>query len=786
MFNSIRAAMIQRLINFFSIRSIYTKLFFLFSIIGVIPLIIGSLYVYSNSRDALINVSLKEQELDVNNAMRNIVILFVESNDNLLLTSQNASFSRYFEEPDEADIYKKDQENALLRLASLSPGLTESIGFADLNGKVLDYVYDGKLLSSDSMNISGNISGSLFFKKALEFKNGYVYNALPELSETSHKWIIPIATPVFSSRGKPLGVLFMQIYLDSINRFIRNIVHPDTTVLVIDQEGRIIAHSDMETGTTLQPALGTADHQSFKAAVKHMLAGGSTNTNTKVVFNGKPSYISYKTVPATLENQNRWSIAVITSEANIFAGISARKYIFFVLSISVFLFGVAGVIGYRIAHPIQELTLTSIAMSKGDLASRVTIDRKDEIGQLAHAFNEMATSIQTSHEELVRLSSTDGLTGLYNHREFQKRLEVEIERASRYSDNLSLLMIDIDNFKKFNDTYGHQTGDLVLQSISSAIIKEVRMSDFAARYGGEEIAIILPSSDSEDAFIFSDRLRNHIHQIPLKVTGERIEHVTISIGISSFPKDASDRRGLIETADQALYFAKDSGKNSAILYRDTLKAVLEQKTTKPQTLLEQAEEWIYKGIYTAIEAKVPYHRGQLSSMSNVTAQLAEYMYLNDEETRDLKIATMLHDVGIYNIPIQVLQKPAPLTEEEWGMVRSHPEKGVSLLNQVLNIRNVMPAIMHHHERFDGTGYPSGLKGEEIPLLARIIAVVDAYFAMTSISPYKRRLSQGEATEELMRNSGGQFDPKIVSAFLKIVKKEIQEVNVSGKTSSTGG
>lgn len=780
MFNSIRVTMIQRLINFFSIRSIYTKLFFLFSIIGVIPLIIGSLYVYSNSRDALINVSIKEQELDVNNAMRNIVILFVESNDNLLLTSQNASFSRYFEEPDEADIYKKDQENALLRLASLSPRLTESIGFADMNGKVLDYVYEGKLISSGAINISENISGRLFFKKALEFKKGSVYNGLPELSETSHKWIIPIATPVFSSRGKPLGILFMQIYLDSINRFIRNIVHTDTTVLVIDHDGRLIARSDMELGATLQPALGPLDHQSFKAVIKHMLAGGSSNI--KVVYNSKPSYISYKTVPSTMENQNRWSIAVITSEANIFAEISSRKYIFFVLAISVFLFGVAGVVGYRIAHPIQELTLTSIAMSKGDLASRVTIDRKDEIGQLAHAFNEMATSIQTSHEELVRLSSTDGLTGLYNHREFQKRLEVEIERAYRYSDNLSLLMIDIDNFKKFNDTYGHQTGDLVLQSISNAIIKEVRMSDFAARYGGEEIAIILPSSDSEEAFIFSDRLRNHIHQIPLKVMGDRIEHVTISIGIASFPQDASDRRGLIETADQALYFAKDSGKNSAILYRDTLKAVLEQKTTKAQTLLETAEEWIYKGIYTAVEAKFPYHRGQLNSMSNVTAQLAEYMYLNDEETRDLKIATMLHDVGIFNIPIQVLQKPAPLTEEEWGMVRSHPEKGVNLLNQVLKIKNVIPAIMHHHERFDGTGYPSGLKGEKIPLLARIIAVVDSYFAMTSISPYKRRLSQDEAIEELIRNSGKQFDPNIVAATIKILKNEVHAENISEKTS----
>ncbi|MBI5192470.1 MAG: diguanylate cyclase [Nitrospirae bacterium] len=770
--------MIQLFKNLFPIRSIYTKLFFLFSIIGVIPLVIGSLYMYSNSRDALINVSLKEQELDVNNGMRNIVILFVESNDNLLLTSHNASFSRYFEEPEEAGLYKKDQENSLLRLALLSPGLIESAGFADMSGRVINYVYEGNLTPPDSMNIS-NISGRPFFSQVKAFNQGKVYNGMPELSESSRKWIVPFATPVFSSKGKPLGILFMQIYLDRINRFIRNIVHPDNTVFVIDQEGRLIAHSEMEAGETLRPSFVTEDDQSFKSAIKYMLSGGSNNMN--IIYNGKPSYISYKTVPVTMENQNRWSIGVITSEENIFAGISAKKYIFFVLSICVLLFGTAGIIGYRIAHPIQELTLTSIAMSKGDLTSRVTIDRKDEIGQLANAFNEMAIAIQTSHEDLVKLSSTDGLTGLYNHREFQKRLEVEIERAYRYSYNLSLLMIDIDNFKKFNDTYGHQTGDLVLQSLSSTILKDVRMSDFAARYGGEEIAIILPSSDSEEAFIFSDRLRKHINQIPIQVMGDRIVHVSVSIGIASFPQDATDRKGLIDAADQTLYFAKDSGKNNAVLYKDTLKAAMEQRSSKPQTLLEQAEEWIFKGIYSAVEAKIPFHRGQLNSMSNVTAQLAEYMYLNEEDTRDLKIATMLHDVGIFNIPFQVLQKPGSLTGDEWKLVKSHPEIGVNLLNQILKISNVLPAILHHHERFDGTGYPSGLKGEEIPLLARIITVVDSYFAMTSISPYKRRLSQDEAIEELMRNSGTQFDPNIVSAFIKILKKDIKEADISEKT-----
>ncbi len=761
--------MIQILRKILPIKSIYTKLFFLFSIIGVIPLIIGSLYAYSNSRDALLNVSLKEQERDVNNGMRNIVILFVQSNDNLLLTSQNVSFTRYFEKNSEKGIYRQDQGNALLSLTSLSPNLTESAGFANINGGVVNYVYDGNLIPSAELNISNRP----FFNQVIKFKKGEVYNGLPEFSQASKRWVIPFATPVFGSNKEPVGILFMQIYLDSITSFIRNIVNPDSTVFVIDQEGHVIAHSEKTIGEILPFAVETTSHPTYLTVLKHMMA--SEGGNAKIIYNGKLSYITYRDVPKENGNLNTWNIGVITQEEKIYAGVSTQKYIIFVLSISLILFATAGIIGWRIAYPIQELTLTSIAMSKGDLTSRVNINRKDEIGQLAHAFNDMAISIQTSHEELVKLSSTDGLTGLYNHREFQKRLAAEVERSTRYGYDLSLLMIDIDNFKKFNDTYGHQTGDVVLQSISSIILKEIRRSDFAARYGGEEIAIILPESDAENAFLFSDRLRKHINQIPISVMGNRAAHVAISIGIASLPENASDRKGLIDAADQALYFAKDSGRNTSILYRDTLKALLDQKSVKPLTQLEQAEEWLFKGIYTAVEAKIPYHKGQLNSMSNITVQIAENMFLSEGQTRNLKIATMLHDVGIFSIPFQVIQKPAPLTEEEWKLVKSHPELGVSLLSNLLKIKDVLPAILHHHERYDGTGYPAGLKGESIPLLARIITVVDAYFAMTSISPYRRKFSQDEAIEELMGHSGTQFDPLIVSAFIRILKKDVKDV-----------
>lgn len=424
--------------------------------------------------------------------------------------------------------------------------------------------------------------------------------------------------------------------------------------------------------------------------------------------------MTYKQIPRDVDNQNRWSIAILTLEETIYAGVNTKKYILFVLSAFSVLFAIAGILGWRIARPIRELTLTSASMSKGDLFRRVNIRRGDEIGQLASAFNEMAASIQASHDELIRLSTTDGLTGLYNHREFQKRLGDEINRASRYNAPLSLLMLDIDNFKKFNDTYGHPSGDVVLRSIGSLILREIRSSDFAARYGGEEMAVVLPETDASQAFLFACRLRENIELLPMTVVGDETVHVTVSIGVASFPEDASDRKGLIEAADQALYFAKSKGRNKAILYSETLQAVIEHKPAEAQSLLQQAEESIFKDLATSVEAKLPYRRGYFEAVTQTALQIAKALRLNVGETADLQIASMIYEIGALSIPNRILLKEGPLNEEEWNIVKTHPETGVKILSNILKIRNVLPAILHHHERYDGAGYPSGLKGGRSP------------------------------------------------------------------------
>ena len=715
--------------------------------------------------------ALQEQELEINSGMRNIVILFNEAGVNLLLTVENPSFVRYIEETDSKRLHINEQEKALQKVMSLFPWPVESAGFADINGEIKSIAYSK--VYDITAERKTNISGEQIFIQTIKIERGGVYYGHPELSLRSQKWVIPVSTPVFDRKGRQAGIIYVQIYLDNIKKLIRGTIHTEDIMFVIDNDGHLIAHTQKETDSTLPLVLTEGGGDSFKSVINRMVSG--EGGYRQFYYSNRPAYISYNIIPGDKYNQNIWSIGVITFEETIYAGISVKRYILFLLSASSVLFAVAGILGWRISRPVNELTTASVAMSNGDLSTRVSIKRDDEFGQLGTAFNKMAASIQTSHNELVRLSSTDGLTGLYNHREFQNRLEGEIGRSIRHKSILSLLMIDIDRFKKINDIYGHQSGDKVLSAIGAAILHEIRSSDFAARYGGEEMAIVLPETGPSDAQFFAERLREKIMNTAVTVLETETVSVTVSIGVASFPEDASGKGELIEIADQALYFAKKKGRNKTILYRETFKSVLEKNPSEAETLLVQAEEWIFKDLATAVEARLPYKRGYFDAVNNSATQVGKMLKLGEEVIKELQMVAMLYEIGALDIPADILLKPGPLTEEERTIVNGHPELSVKLLSNVLKIQKVLPAIKHHHERYDGAGYPSGLKGEEIPLLARIICVVDAYHAMISVTPYHKKMTGQEAIEELRRKAGTQFDPHIADVFIEYIKKDQSQV-----------
>lgn len=253
------------------LKSIYTKLFLLFFVIGVVPLIIGSFYAYSTSRAALLNAALKEQDLEADSGMRNIVTFFVESGVHLRLTARNTAFARYFEDPPGKEAYRIAQENAMLDISSSLEGVVESIGLSDVNGKVITSFFEGEPVSSGSSHPT--VSDRPFSRQALKLKDERIFYGLPEFSRSSQQWIIPVAVPIFNQDGISRGVLWMQIYLDYVKRLIKGIAHQEDSVLVVNWEGYVIAQSRRDLSETLEPTFKPGDKSSYALTIRLMLVG---------------------------------------------------------------------------------------------------------------------------------------------------------------------------------------------------------------------------------------------------------------------------------------------------------------------------------------------------------------------------------------------------------------------------------------------------------------------------------------------------------------------------------
>ncbi len=365
---------------------------------------------------------------------------------------------------------------------------------------------------------------------------------------------------------------------------------------------------------------------------------------------------------------------------------------------------------------------------------------------------------RSSFRELraMRLALTDPLTGLGNYRHFHERLQSELTAAEEERTRLALCLVDVDDFKRINDRFGHPAGDRVLSRVAGLL----RQGGEAFRLGGDEFAVLLPGLDERATLTAAESIAARVGT----VADDEVDSVRVSVGVASFPVQGAGRDDLVRLADGALYWAKEHGKNQVRVYRPDVIDLTQLKRLAPGP--DRAARYkAAASLAKAVDARDAYTGSHSERVCELVVRIASRLELDTEQTELIRLATSLHDLGKLAIPEEILRKPGILTDAERLVLERHPRIGFQMLES-LGVEPVADWVLHHHERWDGTGYPDRLRGEEIPLGSRIIFVADAYDAMTSDRVYRRRLTDADAIAELVRCAGTQFDPSIVAAFVQ--------------------
>lgn len=398
---------------------------------------------------------------------------------------------------------------------------------------------------------------------------------------------------------------------------------------------------------------------------------------------------------------------------------------------------------------------------------------QEEMDLLFTLMNNVAVGIENAqmYEDAKHQAITDGLTKLYNHKHFHEVIEKYIHEKP--CEAFSVAMIDVDMFKLYNDLYGHSAGDRALAKIAEVLRQSTRKEDFIARYGGEEFSVIFPNIIGNESLKAIDNIRKAVESSFMS-SDQINEFLTISVGVANYPNDGKTSKEIIECADAAMYVAKRSGRNQSILYsrKDEIGYYITD-----QCEVEEMRDSITSAYFSAIcalaatiDVKDHYTYGHSENVSRYAVKLANAAGFDAENINIVKESGLLHDIGKIGVPENILTKTVALTTEEFEIMKKHVDISITIIKHIPSLIKMLPAIMNHHERYDGKGYPRGIKGENIPLEGRCLCIVDSFDAMTTHRPYRKALSSEEAIGELKKHSGTQFDPKLTKIFIQLVEE----------------
>ena len=543
--------------------------------------------------------------------------------------------------------------------------------------------------------------------------------------------------PVIGADNSATFVVAALLYEELLFSPLSNVDLPaDVAFELVDLNWDVVAHretSDKALGLTASPDLGDvrqklafsvdgglSEVSKWEDGVKR-LAGIKTVTD----YRGNPVFYVTATMPIGADLTR--------------ATILSFYQVVVMLGVSLIVIPVTrGLMNKQFVEPVNRLVDLAEDLGSGHMDARHGEPYEaGEVGELAKAFDEMAEALKERSEELEYLSFHDSLTGAYNRTYIESISE---ELACEENLPTTIILGDINGLKMVNDTYGHQAGNELIVRAGAIIQQCVGDSGVVARWGGDEFIIVLPNAPMRSGLLLCNRIRSACES-----SGHYPMAPSIALGVATRMAAEQSIMDTLVSAESRMYrnkFLDTSSARGTLLY--SLRRALAEST-------HETEEHSSRMCFLALE---------LGSMIGLSSNTLD----------DLAILASFHDIGKIGIPDSILQKPGPLTDEEWKVMKAHPEIGARIVGGSYELSHISESILSHHERWDGEGYPEGVGGDEIPLISRILAIVDAYDAMTSDRTYRKAMSREEALAEIARCSGTQFDPDLVEMFLTMMEE----------------